>query len=282
MQFVHNNPDGYLYCFRGGMRSAICKQWLQEAGCHYPRVTGGYKAMRRFLIDSTAQLCQQQKLLVLAGQTGAAKTALLQQLETAIDLEALANHRGSAFGKHPDGQPSQIDFENALAITLLRKRHKWSEKLLVLEDESRLIGRCALPPVLRQAMQTAPVVVLDCDLESRISHSFENYILDKLAAWQARLGEDAGFLAFADDLQDSLFRVRKRLGGERYQQLKQQLGQALVSHKKGDPEPHRKWIGGLLRDYYDPMYKYQLEGRKERIVFRGDRNSVLAFLASTC
>jgi len=280
LQFARANPHGYLYCFRGGMRSAICQQWLAEAGCHYPRVTGGYKAMRRFLIDTTEQFCQQQSLLVLAGHTGAAKTALLQQVDTSVDLEALANHRGSAFGKRPDGQPSQIDFESSLAIALLRKTRQWPGQDVVLEDESRLIGRCSLPPALRQRMQTAPVVVLECDLDARVSHSFENYILNKLYEWQKHLGEDAGFCAFADDLRDSLFRVQKRLGGERYQQLQQQLEQALIAHEKGDPEPHRLWISGLLRDYYDPMYEYQLARRTERIVFRGDRNSVLAFLAS--
>jgi len=280
LQFARANPEGYLYCFRGGMRSAICQQWLAQAGCHYPRVSGGYKAMRRFLIDTTEQFCHQSSLLVLAGHTGAAKTEVLQQVEISVDLEALANHRGSAFGKRPDGQPAQIDFENALAIALLRKTRQWPGRDVVLEDESRLIGRCSLPPQLRQVMQTAPLVVLESDLDARVSHSFENYILNKLHEWQKHLGEEAGFGAFADDLRDSMFRVRKRLGGERYEQLRQQLEQALSAHEKGDPEPHRAWITGLLRDYYDPMYEYQLAGRLERIVFRGDRDSVLAFLAS--
>ncbi len=280
LEFARDNPDGYLYCFRGGMRSAICQQWLAEAGCHYPRVTGGYKAMRRFLIDTLEAFCHQPALLVLAGHTGAAKTALLQQLDRSIDLEALANHRGSAFGKRPDGQPAQIDFENSLVIALLRKTRQWPGQDVVLEDESRLIGRCSLPPLLRQAMQSAPLVVLECDLDTRVSHSFENYILNKLHEWQTHLGEEAGFVAFGDDLRDSLFRVRRRLGGERHEQLRQQLEQALIAHEKGDPEPHRAWIKGLLRDYYDPMYEYQLAGRRERIVFRGDRDSVLAFLAN--
>ncbi|MBU2099360.1 MAG: tRNA 2-selenouridine(34) synthase MnmH, partial [Gammaproteobacteria bacterium] len=112
VNFAEHNPKGYLYCFRGGLRSQICQQWMRDAGCDYPRVIGGYKAMRRFLLEQLDRLCQTQPMLILAGHTGAAKTELLQKMPGAVDLEAIANHRGSAFGKKPDGQPSQIDFEN--------------------------------------------------------------------------------------------------------------------------------------------------------------------------
>ncbi|MBP6534025.1 MAG: tRNA 2-selenouridine(34) synthase MnmH, partial [Arenimonas sp.] len=143
--FARRHPEGYLYCFRGGLRSQISQQWLAEAGCDYPRIIGGYKAMRQFLLQALETSLAQGPVIVLSGQTGCAKTQLLQQLINAVDLEGLANHRGSAFGKRVPGQPSQIDFENALSIAFLKRRHAAIARPVVVEDESHLIGRIVLP-----------------------------------------------------------------------------------------------------------------------------------------
>lgn len=274
IDFAQRYPHGYLYCFRGGLRSQICQQWMREAGCDYPRVVGGYKAMRRFLLEQLDLICRQHPMLILAGHTGAAKTELLQGLPGAVDLEALANHRGSAFGKKPDGQPSQIDFENRLVIALLKMRHQAPQSPLILEDESRLIGRCALPPVLRDLMGRSPVVLLDSDLEARVEHSWLNYILRKSAEWQAQVERARAFDCFADDLRDSLFRIRRRLGGERYEQIRAMMDAALAAHRLGDPDQHKDWIRCLLRDYYDPMYEWQWQRHRDRVLFRGRASEV--------
>lgn len=280
LDFARDNPNGYLYCFRGGLRSQICQQWLHEAGCDYPRVVGGYKAMRGFLIDQLTTLCEQHPLLILAGQTGAAKTELLNNLPHSVDLEGRANHRGSSFGRRVDGQPSQIDFENRVTIDLLRCHHLDQARPILLEDESHLIGRCVLPTPLKDAMARAPVVVLDVDLEARVEHSFTNYILRKQTEWQEHVGQEAGFEPFAEDLRASLGRIRKRLGGLRYAQLSELLEQALSAHRQGDPHLHRLWIRALLEEYYDPMYDYQLSKKADRIVFRGSTEQVREYLAS--
>ena len=214
LAFARDNPDGYLYCFRGGLRSKIVQQWMQDAGCDYPRITGGYKAMRRFLIDSQEQIITDSQFCIIAGHTGCAKTDLLNSLDNSIDLEGLAHHRGSSFGKRPAGQPSQIDFENQLAIALLRQHHARPQQRILLEDESKLVGRCAIPLQLRERMATAPIVIVTASLEQRIEHSFRNYILHKLEEWQQTLGSEAGFSAFSDDLTSALQNVQKRLGGE--------------------------------------------------------------------
>jgi len=122
------------------------------------------------------------------------------------------------------------------------------------------------------------VVVLEVPLEQRIEHSYRNYILNKLDEWQQHLGEAAGFDAFADDLTQSLYRVRKRLGGVRYREISALLEQALLEHRQGNPQRHRDLIQQLLVDYYDPMYDYQLAKRKELIVFQGDRDAVQDYL----
>ncbi len=281
LAFARDNPEGYLYCFRGGLRSQIVQQWMKDAGCEYPRITGGYKAMRRFLIDSQEQIVAASQFCIVAGHTGCAKTDLLNSLDNSIDLEGLAHHRGSSFGKRPEGQPTPIDFENSLAIALLRQHHARPNQRILLEDESKLIGRCAIPLQLRERMAQAPIVVVMASLEQRVEHSFRNYILYKLDEWRQALGEEAGFAAFSHDLTDSLQRTQKRLGGALYQEIDALLQQALVAHQRGDNSLHRAWIERMLRDYYDPMYEYQLVHQHGVPEFTGNAAEVREYLAQS-
>ncbi|TXS95205.1 tRNA 2-selenouridine(34) synthase MnmH [Parahaliea maris] len=278
LDFARAHPDGYLFCWRGGLRSQTVQQWLQDSGIEYPRVLGGYKAMRRFLIDTTERVLAAAPLVVIAGRTGCGKTDLLNGLPGSIDLEGLAHHRGSSFGRRPGGQPSQIDFENRLAIDLLRLDYSLPGRPILLEDESLLIGRCALPHTLRTLMASAPRVLVEQDLEARVEHSYRHYILDKLDEWQAELGPEEGFSAYATDLQDSLARLQRRLGGARHRELERILLQALEEQAAGESGLHREWIRILLRDYYDPMYDYQLSQKQELIVFRGPSAAVRDYL----
>lgn len=278
MDFAKANPGGYLYCFRGGLRSQICQQWLAEAGCDYPRIAGGYKAMRRFLIDELDRISREARFVILAGRTGSAKTELLRQVRNSVDLEELARHRGSAFGRRVGGQPSQIDFENALAIQLLRCEHAHPGKPIVLEDESGYIGSTTIPESLRNTMAKAALVVVEADLEARVEHSFANYILDNLGDWRQKLGEEEGFQRFATELRDSLSRLKRRLGGERYKEVSAMLDRAIDVHNQGDSSLHRDWIRVLLRDYYDPMYDYQLSKKTERLLFRGKAQEVREYI----
>lgn len=278
LAFAAENPTGYLYCFRGGLRSQITQQWLKEAGVEYPRITGGYKAMRRFLIDTLERITTSQPLIIVSGGTGCAKTELLKQVPGSVDLEGLAHHRGSTFGKRPAGQPAQIGFENALAVQFLRHEHNTPKLPIVLEDESMLIGRCALPDYLRAKMSVSPLVIVEAEIADRVEHSFDNYILDKLAEWQAQEGEEAGFIGFADDLRTSMSKVERRLGGVRHKAMTAMLEAAISAHEKGDPSLHRDWIQPMLEEYYDPMYHWQLDKKQGEILMRGHFNDVRDFL----
>ena len=132
--FVKQNPEGVLYCFRGGMRSKISQQWIYEkTGIVYPRVKGGYKAMRRFLIEQLEESSQRISPVILSGRTGIGKTLFLNKITQKIDLEGLYHHRGSVFGKHVTPQPSQIDIENNLSIELLKHLQQEHTKI-ILED----------------------------------------------------------------------------------------------------------------------------------------------------
>ncbi|NHN76005.1 tRNA 2-selenouridine(34) synthase MnmH [Azotobacter chroococcum] len=277
--FARAHPEGYLYCFRGGLRSQIVQQWLKsEAGIDYPRVIGGYKAMRNFLLDTTRQATEQCGFLLVGGLTGTGKTEVIAALGNSLDLEGHANHRGSSFGKRATPQPAQIDFENRLAVDILRKRAAGIGQF-VLEDESRLVGSCSLPLELHQGMQQYPLVWLEDSFEGRVERILRDYVIDLCAEFVAVEGPEAGFAAFAARLTQSLANIVKRLGGERYQRLAAIMARALAEQGEGrGVELHREWIVGLLREYYDPMYAYQRESKAGRIVFAGDQAAVLAYL----
>ena len=277
--FLRRNPDGVLYCFRGGMRSRTSQRWLlEETGIHCPRVRGGYKAMRRFLIDRIEHNSGLCSPVVVGGRTGVGKTRFLALCDATIDLEALAHHRGSAFGHHPQPQPTQIDFENRFSIALM-KRVVTGNRPFLVEDESRNIGSRHIPPVFFSRLERAPLVLLHADDEQRVEITLQEYVHEALAEFEAELGEEEGFGHWSQYLQSSLDRIRRRLGGERHSQVSRLLQDALDLHaRSGDTQAHRAWISYLLHEYYDGMYEYQLSKKADRVVFSGDQAAVLAFL----
>ncbi|PIB51696.1 tRNA 2-selenouridine(34) synthase MnmH [Pseudomonas sp. 2995-1] len=276
-EFAQANPDGYLYCFRGGLRSQLVKQVLKdESGIDYPRIGGGYKAMRTFLLETVDQAVEQCDFVLLGGLTGSGKTEVINQLNNGLDLEGHANHRGSSFGKRASGQPSNIDFENRLAVDVLKKRARGIEQF-VLEDESRMIGSCALPLNLHRGMQVYPMVWLEESLENRVERVLREYVTDLCAQFSVAFGE-AGFERFAERLTQSLANIHKRLGGERYQRLHALMQAALAEQaRSGSVDLHRGWIVGL-REYYDPMYAFQREKKGARIEFAGEQAAVVEYL----
>ncbi|MDU9021316.1 tRNA 2-selenouridine(34) synthase MnmH [Pseudomonas corrugata] len=276
--FARAHPDGVLYCFRGGLRSQIVQQWLKdEAGIEYPRVGGGYKAMRTFLLDTVEQAVAQCDFVLLGGMTGTGKTEVLTQLVNGLDLEGYANHRGSSFGKRATGQPSNIDFENRLAVDVLKKRAAGIGQFVV-EDESRMVGSCALPLPLYQRMQQVPMVWLEDSVERRVERILRDYVINLSAEFIAILGEE-GFSLFSERLLASLDNIHKRLGGDRHRRLMAIMEAALAEQAdSGAVDLHRGWIEGLLREYYDPMYVFQREKKGVRIEFAGEQAAVLEYL----
>lgn len=275
---IQQHPDTLLYCARGGLRSETVQQWLAEAGCRVPRVAGGYKALRRCLIDSLDAISAAQPLLILSGMTGSGKTALLRQLANGVDLEGLAQHRGSSFGALPQGQPGNIDFENRLSLALLRQRQAQAP-LVVLEDESRMIGRCTLPASLYLAMQQAPLVILEAPLAERIARIQHDYVDSLWARYAQQTDAATAWLQLADFLTGALQRLEKRLGNLLCRQLQQTLQAALQAQQQaGDASGHAVWIGRLLTEYYDPIYHRHLQQRQQPVWFRGEAAACLAAL----
>ena len=264
-QFARSHSGCWLYCWRGGLRSRIAQTWLEGEGVSVPRVAGGFKTLRRACLSTLEGATEDSKRwLVLAGRTGSGKTRVISGLANAIDLEGLAQHRGSAFGARPGGQPTPIAFENALAAAYLEH----DAPMLVLEDESRTIGRLALPAAWHERMGTAPLALLEATIEERVRNIRSEYVAEPLAGGISR-GDLHGRLA------ESLDRIRKRLGGDRHARIRAALDEGF---RNGN---HEAWIGLLLEWYYDPMYDYQLDSKRRRVVFRGSAAAVTEYLQAS-
>ena len=273
------HPNAVLYCWRGGLRSQIVQDWLRGEGLAVARIDGGYKALRRTCLDVIEQICATRlalgaagvpRLIVLGGRTGSGKTELLNEFAAAIDLERLANHRGSAFGATFTPQPTPIGFENALAIEMLARLQ---QPHVLLEDESRTIGRLALPPDLHATIQTAPLIVLDVPREERGRRIYDEYI-------DAPLMRGVSGAQLHTHFTDAVDRIRRRLGGSRHSAMRDAIDAAFASDR-AEPAAHLAWIERLLEWYYDPMYDHQLALKHSRVVIQGDRALVRAYLHTT-
>ena len=276
LEFIKNNPNGALYCFRGGLRSQITQEWIYEAsGINYPRIKGGYKALRRFLIDETDRIMGQVTPIVIGGQTGCGKTLLLDQLKDTIDLEGLANHRGSAFGNTTTPQPTQINFENTLAIELIKKQ---ANSRLVFEDEGSNVGTVHIPQCVQDKTSQTELILLEASVAERLEVSMDAYVINMQ---QDFITQDTtnGFDNFSNYWLNSLEKIQRRLGLERYKSLLQLVNSALVKYKEqGDPEGFYPVVEELLVGYYDPMYDYQIQKKMGRVIFKGNADEVLSYL----
>ncbi|WP_318484206.1 tRNA 2-selenouridine(34) synthase MnmH [Photobacterium leiognathi] len=274
--FCEANPNGYLYCFRGGLRSQITQQWLKEAGIDFPYINGGYKALRRFLIEMIEDVAKQPSMVV-AGNTGSGKTIMVNELTCGIDLEGAAHHRGSSFGRFVTPQRTQIAFENDLAVQMLKKQDRGVTQF-IYEDEGKSIGRVMVPLSLQAAMKEAPIAVIDDPMDVRLARLLDDYVITMQRDYIAQYGEEQGWQLFAEYLEKGMFNIRKRLGLERYQAILDAQQHAVkVMQSTGSVAEHEAWLAPLLEQYYDPMYTYQLSKKADRIVFRGDYQAVKAW-----
>lgn len=275
--FVHAHPDAWLYCFRGGQRSQISQAWLDDVGVRLPRLQGGYKAFRNYLMQESERISGEADTLIIGGRTGSGKTLLIQELANAVDLEALANHRGSSFGRHVTPQPPQIAFENALAYALIQHEAK-GFRHLVIEHESHNIGRAYIPKTVYGHFLEGGLIVLTAPLERRVEIIFDEYVIHAIEAYRPFFGDTAERQWF-EDLSAGIERIKRRLGDERYRQVKAQLASAFAAQQRQDDLcGHRDWIRVLLRDYYDPMYDYQIEKSPLTVLFRGEAEEVMDFV----
>jgi tRNA 2-selenouridine synthase len=219
-----------LYCWRGGMRSQIISWLLDMVGFEVFRLKGGYKTYRTYTF---AEVRKERSLIVLGGKTGVGKTILLKSLrekgEQVLDLEGIANHKGSAFGSIGlPPQPSVEQFENLMAEQL---RCFDSAVPVWVENESRRIGNIILPDLFYAVMLKSPLIDIRKSTEERMVYIAAEY----------------GNLP-TEELISAVNRLKKKLGGLRTQS-------AIEAIRAGD---QRSWISNLLI-YYDKTYEFDLD-----------------------
>ena len=165
-----------VYCWRGGQRSGSFASILAQVGWRVDTMAGGYKAWRSLVVKALYETPVASPVVVLDGNTGSAKTAILNLLPErgvqVIDLEGLARHRGSLFGHLPGGQPSQKAFEVGLALALAGLD---PTRPVVVEAESSKVGNCRLPPELWKAMLRAPRVAIAAPRAERAAYLTRAY-----------------------------------------------------------------------------------------------------------
>ena len=268
LDFMAKNPKTMLYCFRGGQRSEISQMLIAGEQKNIVRLRGGYKAFRNYLIDAIEDAPTHFKPLILGGHTGSGKTILLHKIQNAIDLEGLANHRGSSFGRQTTEQPTQINFENTLAYGLIQKLDL-GLKTLIFEDEGDFIGQVYLPRNFANYLREAPLVILETSIEERIKITFDEYIVKGQKSYENTF-QNAYLELWIQDIQDAMKRIKKRLGGLRYEHLCGIFDTAVgIQTATGSLDGYKELIAYLLTEYYDPMYDYQIKKNASRIVFRG-------------
>jgi tRNA 2-selenouridine synthase len=234
-----------LHCWRGGMRSAGVAWLLDLYGFKVYTLIGGYKAYRKWVL---AQFEKEYPFKIIGGYTGSGKTLVLHQFakkqSSIIDLEGLANHKGSAFGALGENpQPKQEMFENLLAEQLFKisECSKASPPIgggslegAWLEDESQRIGNLQIPMPLWYTMRKSPVYFLDIPFEERL-----DYLTEEYGKFEK------------EKLVNAVMRIQKRLGGL---ETKNAINYLL--------ENNHKECFRILLTYYDKWYSKGLNNRE--------------------
>ena len=255
-----------IFCWRGGLRSRLAQEWVYQNGGEVIRVEGGYKALRH---EALKALENPPPFIVLSGMTGAGKTRLLHQLDSYVDIEGIAKHRGSAFGWHfGASQPQQASFENQLALAFYLASGNY-----VLEDESPNIGRCHLPDHIYARMAEAPMVMIDTPVRLRALEIYSEYIQAPQAGGVLLEDLENRFL-------QNMEKIRTRLGGLECEHIKDLLKKAFAADAMDEDsiEAHLDWIARLLMIYYDKRYLYALSRKSRPTLFKGSWQECLDFL----
>lgn len=226
------NKQIVLYCWRGGFRSKSLGAILNLMNFNGYRLIGGYKEYRRYVNSYFSQEKLPTKVVVLHGLTGVGKTEIIKNLIEngvgAIDLEGLANNRGSAFGSVGlSGQPSQKYFESSLWYEI--KKHE-SKGNIIVECESKRIGKIVLPSLFFSEMKEGNHILVYDSLDNRINRIISEY----------------GGAKRTNDLIKALERLKKRLGNDKFADFTDKI---LL-------EQYDVVIKELLEKYYDPLYQY--------------------------
>lgn len=219
-----------IYCARGGMRSGAVASLISSLGMETYRIKDGYKAFRKFVMESLTSQKIKPGIFVLQGLTGAGKTEILKTLPNSVDLEGMAGHRSSLFGGIGLKQNTQKHFETLLWYRLEQLE---DEPYVIFEGESRKVGNLHIPENIFRQMREASSIYIDTPIERRIEIIKKEY---------TGFNEDEKILSTVSSL-------RSKLGSKKTDALTEFFN-------KGDIN---EFIRLLLLDYYDLLYRHTLD-----------------------
>ncbi len=245
---VADGKELLVHCWRGGMRSNNFCQFIGMAGIKSHALTGGYKAYRQAALETFTKPFQ---IVLLTGFTGSGKSEILRALhaqgEQVLDLEQLANHKGSAFGGLlMPPQPTTEQFQNELFEEILKLD---LTKRIWVEDESIAIGKIFLPNDFWTTMRQSPVVQMEVSKEVRVQRLVNEY------------GP-----ADRDEFLTAMTKVVKKLGGQHFMAAKEKLLQGDMAATID-----------ILLTYYDKAYFNSIDKKQKRILFSLPWDGVDAF-----
>lgn len=220
-----------VYCARGGMRSQIICSFLNRHGYSALQLEGGYKSFRQWNLKKLEEIVLNDPV-VLHGQTGVGKTLVLERMDNVLDLEGLADHRGSMFGGIGKSPVSQKNFEAAL---LRRVEALDNSRPIYIEGESRRIGKVSIPATLFEQMKSARLLLLEASINTRVERTVHEYI---------------------DLYPDTIPTIRYTI-----QQLKPDLGAENVNRllDRFDKGDYAWCFEFILLNYYDKKYNHALK-----------------------
>lgn len=227
----HKKKTIIVYCARGGMRSGIIASLLESIGFKVLQVEGGYKSFRHHITDQLYNFQLKPKIICLYGLTCSGKTKLLEQLPDALDLEQLAQHRGSLYGGVGLKPNRQKKFENLL---LRRLRELNQHDYIFVEGESRKIGDAEIPPFLFKAMKKGFNVLIKKDFELRVKECVQEYFSSPEKVQQ---------------IKDITPQLRDIISNKQKQEII-----VLIDEKK-----YEEVARILLKEYYDVLYAHTLK-----------------------
>lgn len=233
-----------FFCWRGGMRSKTASTLLSILGGRIYRIQGGFRAYRSWVVETLEAYELKQPLIVLNGLTGTGKTNILRSLREkgypVLDLEGLAAHRGSIFGGVGLEPRNQRTFDALLVHELIRLRRS---PYILMEGESRRVGKAVLPEFLVEAKERAPQLYLELPIEARVTNIVADYEPERFKAQCVEAFE----------------RIERKIHTPAAKDIRDALAR----------DDFRTAVRGLLDYYYDPRYEHTIsEYDAERTVVR--------------
>jgi tRNA 2-selenouridine synthase len=246
-QFKELPGKKVVYCWRGGMRSKAAATFLDLMGIETYRIKGGVRAHRHWVMKQLESLEMKPKAYVLNGGTGTGKTEILHRLKKEgfpiLDIEGLANHRGSVFGGLGLTPHNQKTFDSLLVNEVKHLEH---QSFLMFEAESKRVGKILLPPFLLNKKEQATHIFIELPIKERVAHIMEEYKLHE----------------HHEEFTQAFRQIKRRIHSPVANQIEEEL-------KSRNYETILKL---LLEYYYDPRYIHTAEKYREdqKIILRVD------------